>query len=78
MWEEGAETYNAYSKEYFQMHATLLWTIHDYSSFGNVSGWRTQGYDSYYTCNDKPYSESLEGKIGFINHRAYLPIEHHW
>ena len=60
------------------MHATLLWTIHDYLGFGNVSGWRTKGYHSCYTCNDEPYSEGLESKIGFINHRAYLPMEHHW
>ena len=31
-----------------------------------------------YTCNDEPYSEALESKIGFINHRAYLPMEHRW
>nr|XP_023904974.1 uncharacterized protein LOC112016705 [Quercus suber] len=37
LWEEGIETYDAYSKEHFQMPATLLWTIHDYPGFGNVS-----------------------------------------
>ncbi|XP_065623713.1 uncharacterized protein LOC136065019 [Quercus suber] len=78
LWEEGVETYDAYNKEHFQMRATLLWTIHDYLGFGNVSGWRTKGYHSCYTCNDEPYSEALESKIGFINHRAYLPMEHHW
>ena len=30
LWEEGVETYDAYSKEHFQMRTTLLWTIHDY------------------------------------------------
>ena len=60
------------------MRATLLWTIHDYPRFGNVSGWRTKGYHSCYTCNDEPYLETLESKIGFINHRAYLPMEHRW
>ena len=78
LWEKGVETYDAYSKEHFQMRATLLWTIHDYPGFGNVSGWRTNGYHSCYTCNDQPYSEALEIKIGFINHRAYLPMEHCW
>ena len=68
LWEEGVETYNAYNKEHFQMHATLLWTIHDYPRFGNVFGWRTKGYHSCYTCNDEPYSEALESKIEFINH----------
>ena len=78
LWEEGVETCDAYSKEHFQMRATLLWTIHDYPGFGNVSEWRTKGYHSCYTCNDQPYLEALESKIGFINDRAYLPMEHHW
>nr|XP_023899147.1 uncharacterized protein LOC112011004 [Quercus suber] len=78
LWEEGVETYDAYSKEHFQMRVTLLWTIHDYPGFGNVSGWRTKGYHSCYTCNDQPYSEVLKSKIGFINYRAYLPMEHRW
>ena len=68
LWEEGVETYDTYNKEHFQMHATLLWTIHDYPRFGNVFGWRTKGYHSCYTCNDEPYSEALESKIEFINH----------
>ena len=72
LWEEGVNTYDAYNKEHFQMRATLLWTIHDYPGFGNVSGWRTKGYHSCHTCNDEPYSKVLE-----INHRAYLPMEHH-
>ena len=63
MWEEGVETYDAYSKEHFQMHVTLSWTIHDYLGFGNVSGWRTKGYHSCYTCNDEPYLEALERKL---------------
>ena len=60
------------------MRATLLWTIHGYLRFGNVSEWRTKGYHSYQTCNDEPYSEALESKIGFINYQAYLPKEHRW
>ena len=43
-----------------------------------MSGWWIKGYHSCYTCNDEPYSEALESKIRFINHQAYLPMEHHW
>ena len=75
LWEEGAETYDTYSKEHFQMCATLLWTIHDYPRFSNMSRWRTKCYHSCYTCNNEPYSEGLESKIRFINHRAYLLME---
>jgi hypothetical protein len=76
LWQDGALTYDASSGMKFQMHAALLWTIHDYLGFGNVSGWRTKGYHVCYTCNDEPYSESLESKIGYTNHRAYLPMNH--
>jgi hypothetical protein len=76
LWQDGTLTYDASSGMKFQMHATLLWTIHDYPGFGNVSGWRTKGYHACYTCNDEPYSESLESKIGYSNHRAYLPMNH--
>ena len=76
LWQDGALTYDTSSGMKFQMHAALLWTIHDYPRFGNVFGWRTKGYHVCYTCNDEPYSESLESKIGYTNHRAYLPMNH--
>ena len=76
LWEKDVETYDAYSKEHFQMRVTLLWTIHDYLGFGNMSGTRTKGYHSCYTSNDEPYSETLESKIGFINHQVYFLMEH--
>ena len=76
LWQDGALTYDASSGMKFQMHAALLWTIYDYPGFGNASGWRTKGYHACYTCNDEPYSESLESKIGYTNHRAYLPMNH--
>ena len=78
LWEEGARTYDASCGMHFQMCAALLLTIHDYPRFGNVSGWRKKGYHACYTCNDEPYSETLESKIGYTNHRAYLPMDHPW
>uniref|UniRef100_A0A2N9GFL9 Nudix hydrolase domain-containing protein n=1 Tax=Fagus sylvatica TaxID=28930 RepID=A0A2N9GFL9_FAGSY len=78
LWQDGALAYDASSSMTFQMHAALLWTIHDYPGFGNVSGWRTKGYHACHTCNDKPYSESLKSKIGYTNHRGYLPMDHPW
>ena len=78
LWEDGARTYDASCGMHFQMCAALLWTIYDYHGFSNVSEWRTEGYHTCYTCNDEPYSETLESKIGCTNHRAYLPIDHPW
>ncbi|XP_026417323.1 uncharacterized protein LOC113312801 [Papaver somniferum] len=40
LWEMGIETYDAYSKQNFQMRATLLWTINDFPAYTNLSGWR--------------------------------------
>ncbi|XP_057514743.1 uncharacterized protein LOC130796406 [Actinidia eriantha] len=76
LWQTGALTYDAFSRECFQMRATLLWTIHDWPAFGDISGWRTKGHYSCYTCNDEPYFESLRSKTAYINHRCYLPESH--
>jgi hypothetical protein len=78
LWQDGALAYDASSGTTFQMHVALLWIIHDYLGFGNMSRWRTKGYHACHTCNDKPYSESLKSKIGYTNHRGYLPMDHPW
>ncbi|XP_057461897.1 uncharacterized protein LOC130752117 [Actinidia eriantha] len=76
LWQTGALTYNAFGRECFQMRAALSWTIHDWPAFGDISGWRTKGHYSCYTCNDEPYFESLRSKTAYINHRCYLPENH--
>lgn len=76
LWNNGALTYDASSGESFQMRATMMWTIHDWPAFGDVSGWRTKGHYACYTCNDEPYYESVRSKTVYLNHRAYLPDDH--
>ncbi|XP_058191435.1 uncharacterized protein LOC131308510 [Rhododendron vialii] len=58
------------------MRATFLWTLHDWPALGDISGWRTKGHYSCYTCNDEPYFESLRSNTAYTNHRAYLPEDH--
>ena len=41
LWSEGIETYDASRKETFHMHAALLWTINDFPTYANLSGWST-------------------------------------
>lgn len=74
--KNGALTYDASSGETFKLRATLFFTIHDWPAFGDVSGWRTKGHFSCYSCNDEPYFESLRSKTAYINHRGYLPENH--
>ncbi|XP_075096465.1 uncharacterized protein LOC107796372 [Nicotiana tabacum] len=38
LWNVGVETYDASTKEIFQMRATLMWTINDFSAYGTFSG----------------------------------------
>ena len=76
LWEIGSLTYDASSGETFRMHAALLWTIHDWPAFGDLSGWRTKGHYACYTCNDEPYFESLRSKTAYTNHQCYLPNSH--
>jgi hypothetical protein len=42
LWE-GVETWDASLKQNFKMRAIYLWSIHDFASYGNFSGWSTQG-----------------------------------
>ncbi|XP_028069370.1 uncharacterized protein LOC114271905 [Camellia sinensis] len=76
LWKNGALTYDASTGETFCMHAALMWMIHDWPAFGDISGWRTKGHYSCYTCNDEPYFESLRSKTAYSNHRCYLPDDH--
>ena len=43
LWEDGVCTYDASTKENFQMRAAVLWTIHDFLAYAVISGWSTKG-----------------------------------
>ncbi|XP_021845823.2 uncharacterized protein [Spinacia oleracea] len=38
LWESGVKTFDAHSKETFNMRAVLLWTINDFPAYANLSG----------------------------------------
>ncbi|XP_012827605.1 PREDICTED: uncharacterized protein LOC105948893 isoform X2 [Erythranthe guttata] len=78
LWNEGVQTYDAFSKKNFQMHAALLWTINDFPAYGCVSGWSTKGYMACPVCNKHTCSKRLRSKICYMGHRRYLPRVHKW
>ena len=43
LWDVGVEAYDASSKNVFQLRAALMWTIHDFPTYADVSGWSTKG-----------------------------------
>ena len=76
LWEIGAETYDAYTKKSFRMHATVLWTINDFPAYANLSGWSTKGYLACPTCNDQTSSQKLKSKICYMGHRRFFEPNH--
>lgn len=43
LWEVGVETYDASTKQNFQLRAALQWTISDFPGYATLSGWSTKG-----------------------------------
>ncbi|XP_035547475.1 uncharacterized protein LOC109010280 [Juglans regia] len=80
LWENGVDTYDASTKQMFQLHAALLWTINDFPAYGNLSGWSTKGKLACPTCNGD--TDSLWLKYGrkhcYMGHRRFLSPEHSW
>nr|GMC99870.1 uncharacterized protein LOC109184453 [Ipomoea batatas] len=42
LWEVGVDTFDASTRQNFNLHASLLWTINDFPTYGNLSGWSTK------------------------------------
>jgi hypothetical protein len=38
LWYNGVQTYDAQKKQFFQLHAALVWTINDFPAYANLSG----------------------------------------
>ncbi|XP_020272145.1 uncharacterized protein LOC109847320 [Asparagus officinalis] len=43
LWDEGVQTYDAFSRQTFNLRAILMWTINDFPAYANLSGWSTKG-----------------------------------
>lgn len=67
LWENDVKTYNAFTKKTFHMHAAVMWTIHDFPAYGDLSRW-TEGYLACPTCNDNMISWSLIDRLGWVRH----------
>ncbi|XP_020081242.1 uncharacterized protein LOC109704874 [Ananas comosus] len=80
LWEVGVETFDASTRQNFQLHAALLWTINDFPAYGNLSGWSTKGKLACPCCNKNTFSIRLTNgsKQCYMGHRRYLPSKHKW
>lgn len=78
LWEEGLDTYDAYIQQNFKLHAAVMWTINDFPAYGNLSGWSTKGKLACPCCHKDTCSFSLRNKLCYMDHRRFLPSNHHW
>ncbi|XP_020085892.1 uncharacterized protein LOC109708518 [Ananas comosus] len=80
LWETGVETYDLSKKENFKMRAAILWTISDFPTYANLSGWSTKGKLACPCCNKDTASSWLRHgkKFCYMGHRRFLPPGHKW
>ncbi|WVZ75536.1 hypothetical protein U9M48_023579 [Paspalum notatum var. saurae] len=80
LWEDGIDTYDACTKTNFKLRATLLWMIHDFPAYGNLSGYSTMGRLACPVCHNQTSSLWLNKgrKFCYRAHRRLLPIEDKW
>ena len=51
LWENRVRTYDFVSRSNFKLHASILWTINNFLTYENLSGWSTKGYLACPICN---------------------------
>ncbi|OMO62810.1 Transposon, En/Spm-like protein [Corchorus capsularis] len=80
LWKFGVAIYDALSKQTFQMHAALMWTISDFLGYSMLSGWSTKGYLACPNCNNETSSIYLHHsrKNVYMKHRRFLDLNHPW
>ncbi|XP_012845366.1 PREDICTED: uncharacterized protein LOC105965370 [Erythranthe guttata] len=78
LFDVGVNTYDASSKENFQMRAAILWTISDFPGLAAVSGWSTKGEYACPVCYKFTNSKWLYNshKYCYMCHRIFLPAHH--
>ena len=80
LWEIGVDTYDSYANEIFKLHVALLWTINDFSAYGNLSGWKTKGRFACPHCNEDTSCLFLRNsrKCCYMGHRRFLDENHYF
>ncbi|XP_027188715.2 uncharacterized protein [Cicer arietinum] len=80
LWDDEIETFDAYKKETFQLRAAVMWTINDFPTYDNLSGWSTKGQYACPCCGIETTSQWLRHgkKICYMGHRRWLSPKHKW
>lgn len=78
LWEIGVHTYDKGTDSTFNLHVAVLWTFHDLTAYGNLSGWSTKSYNASCICNIDGTFEWFRNKVFYMGHRRWLPWDHVW
>ncbi|KAH7848072.1 hypothetical protein Vadar_033521 [Vaccinium darrowii] len=78
LWTIGIDTYDAVTKQNFQLRAALLWTINDLPAYAYLSGWSTKGKLACPNCNEDASHLYLHHgkKTCYMGHSRFLPADH--
>ncbi|GKA98104.1 putative transposon, En/Spm-like protein [Tanacetum coccineum] len=78
LFETGVDTYDASTKEYFNLHAVVLWTINDYPALGILCDCPYSIFKGYVVCGKDTHCVRLSAssKQSYAGHRRYLPYNH--
>jgi hypothetical protein len=77
LWK-GVTTLDALTGKKFNLHAAVIWCIHDYPALSTLSGRVTRGYYACVYCDKNPCSKRIRNKICYIGHRRFLASDHAW
>ena len=80
LWKNRVQIYDSVSQKNFKLHASILWTINNFSAYENLFKWSTKGYLACPICNKDASSLHLNHrqKICFMDHQWFLPDNHSW
>ncbi|KAL0367134.1 UNVERIFIED_CONTAM: hypothetical protein Sradi_3603500 [Sesamum radiatum] len=79
LWHVDVLTSDNAKNEIFTMHAALMWTVNDLSTYGMVSRWSTAGVMVCLVCMEDIHAFYLQNgrKVCYFNyHRQFLPLDH--
>ena len=60
LWKNEVQIYDSVSRKNFKLHASILWTINDFSAYENLSRWSAKGYLACPICNKDASSLHLK------------------
>ncbi|XP_050386341.1 uncharacterized protein LOC126802710 [Argentina anserina] len=78
LWNNGKATFDRHSQSSFRMRAAIMWTISDFPAYGMLSSQTTHGYKACPVCLDNVNSSWHAGKVCYMGHRRWLPVDHEW